>query len=139
MFERFTAEARHAVVNAQEEARLLGHDFIAAEHLILGIARVDPHLLALDEGVLRAAVVEALGGSMKLVDGFIPFRPEAQSAIEQALSVALTRGDRHIGPTQLLLALLEQEPVRELVRAAGAAPDDVVARLAATPPERGPE
>jgi ATP-dependent Clp protease ATP-binding subunit ClpA len=137
VFERFTDLARQAVMHAQEEARELGHPFIGAEHLLLGVARTDATLLGADEGRLRAAVVETVGSSMRLVEGFIPFTDEAKSAIAHALGVALARGDRYIGPTQLLLALLEQPRIRDLMRAAGASPEDVVARLApaAPPPE----
>ena len=37
MFERFTDRARRVVVAAQEEARLLGHNHIGSEHLLLGL------------------------------------------------------------------------------------------------------
>src|SRR5215469_10408732 len=37
MFERFTAEARRAIVQAQEEARRLQHNYIGTEHLLLGL------------------------------------------------------------------------------------------------------
>lgn len=37
MFERFTEAARGVVVNAQEQARTLGHSEILAEHLLLGV------------------------------------------------------------------------------------------------------
>jgi hypothetical protein len=78
---------------------------------------------------------------MKLVEGRIPFTGAAKSAIEHALGVALARGDRHIAPTQLLLALLEQPPTRDLVRTAGGDPDAIVARLAPAdpPPQHGSE
>jgi ATP-dependent Clp protease ATP-binding subunit ClpA len=130
VFERFTEAARQCVVRAQEEARDLGHEWIGSEHLVLGVAGVEPELLGVEPAKLRAAVVEALGSSMKLVKGRIPFTPEAKSAIEHALGVAIARHDRHIGPTQLLLALLEQTRVQDLVRAGGAAPEEVLARLA---------
>ena len=61
--------------------------------------------------------------------GADPFTPEAKSAIEHALGVAIARHDRHIGPTQVLLALLEQTPVQDLVRSAGVAPEEVLGRL----------
>lgn len=130
VFERFTGDARTCVVIAQEEARELGHSFIGSEHLLLGVVRVAPELLGLDVARVRAAVVAALGSSMKLVEERIPFTPEAKSAIEHALGVAIARHDRHIGPTQLLLGLLEQRRIRDLVTAAGAVPGDVIARLA---------
>ncbi len=130
VFERFTASGRMCVVRAQEEARELGHAFIGAEHLMLGIASVEPELLGVDQVKLRAAVVEALGSSMKLVEERIPFTPEARSAIEHALGVAIARHDRHIGPTQLLLALLDQPRIRDIARACGVAPEEVFERLA---------
>ena len=130
VFERFTEAARQCVVRAQEEARELGHESIGSEHLVLGVARVEPELLGVEPAKLRAAVVEALGSSMKLVEERIPFTPEAKSAIEHALGIAIARHDRHIAPTQLLLALLEQTPVQDLVRAGGVAPAEVLARLA---------
>jgi ATP-dependent Clp protease ATP-binding subunit ClpC len=37
VFERFTDRARRVVVLAQEEARLLGHNYIGTEHLLLGL------------------------------------------------------------------------------------------------------
>jgi ATP-dependent Clp protease ATP-binding subunit ClpA len=37
MFERFTPDARAAVVNAQQHARRLGHNFIGGEHLLLSV------------------------------------------------------------------------------------------------------
>ena len=37
MFERFTDRARRVVVLAQEEARMLNHDFVGTEHLLLGL------------------------------------------------------------------------------------------------------
>jgi ATP-dependent Clp protease ATP-binding subunit ClpA len=134
VFERFTDAARQAVMNAQEESRELGHPFIGAEHLLLGVARTDPSLLGVDERRLRATVVETVGSSMKLVEGYIPFTDGAKSAIEHALGVALARGDRHIGPTQLLLALLEQPAVRDILRASGGDPDAIVSRLAPADP-----
>jgi ATP-dependent Clp protease ATP-binding subunit ClpA len=41
MFERFTTQARGVVVDAQHEARLLNHDYIGTEHLLLGLLRED--------------------------------------------------------------------------------------------------
>jgi ATP-dependent Clp protease ATP-binding subunit ClpA len=137
VFERFTDAARQVVIDAQWEARELGHPFIGTEHLMLGVARTDPGLLGVDVARVRAAVVEAVGSSMKMVEGKIPFTGAAKSAIEHALGVALARGDRHIEPTSLLLALLEQPPMRDLVRASGGDPDAVLTRLApAAPPEQ---
>ncbi|HEY3239243.1 MAG TPA: Clp protease N-terminal domain-containing protein, partial [Acidimicrobiia bacterium] len=55
MFERFTDRARRVVVLAQDEARLLNHNYIGTEHLLLGLLREA-------EGV-AAQTLEALGVS----------------------------------------------------------------------------
>ena len=39
MFERFTERARQVVVLAQDEARMLRHDYIGTEHILLGLLR----------------------------------------------------------------------------------------------------
>lgn len=69
MFERFTTRARHAVVNAQEQARALGHARIGAEHVLLGIVSQPESIgakvltaLGVDEPAVRAEVA-ALGHS----------------------------------------------------------------------------
>jgi len=53
MFERFTDRAREVVVLAQQEARLLGHNYVGTEHILLG-------LLAEGTGV-AARVLAGLG------------------------------------------------------------------------------
>jgi ATP-dependent Clp protease ATP-binding subunit ClpA len=58
MFERFTSQARNAVIDAQEEARRLGHDCVGTEHVLLGLLRgegVAARVLA-DLGVAAGAV-----------------------------------------------------------------------------------
>ena len=57
MFERFTDRARQVVVLAQQEARMLGHDWIGTEHLLLGLIREG-------DGV-AAKVLESLGISLE--------------------------------------------------------------------------
>lgn len=38
MFERFTSDARAVVVQAQQQARRLGHGYVGCEHLLLAVA-----------------------------------------------------------------------------------------------------
>ncbi len=59
MFERFTDRARRVLVLAQEEARLLNHNFIGTEHILLG-------LLHEGEGV-AAKALESLGINLEAV------------------------------------------------------------------------
>src|SRR6478609_9242211 len=53
MFERFTDRARRVVVLAQEEAKMLNHNYIGTEHILLG-------LIHEGEGV-AAKALESLG------------------------------------------------------------------------------
>ena len=57
MFERFTDRARRVVVLAQEEARMLNHNYIGTEHILLG-------LIHEGEGV-AAKSLESLGISLE--------------------------------------------------------------------------
>ncbi len=70
MFERFTAAARQVVVGAQKQARLLGHDWIGTEHLLLGLfsdgADVAARVLAglgIERDQILEGVVETIGRS----------------------------------------------------------------------------
>jgi ATP-dependent Clp protease ATP-binding subunit ClpA len=69
MFERFTSEAREAVVGAQQQARELRHDHVGTEHLLLGLLTQEGTTAATAlgrHGVTRAAVagdvVRSIGG-----------------------------------------------------------------------------
>jgi ATP-dependent Clp protease ATP-binding subunit ClpC len=114
VFERFTDRARRVVVLAQEEARLLEHNFIGTEHLLLGLLHADDtagQLLAglgfrLDE--TRAHVEAAGKPSKRSPSGHIPFTPRAKKTLEMSLREALQMGDNFIGSEHLLLGLLRQ-------------------------------
>jgi ATP-dependent Clp protease ATP-binding subunit ClpC len=116
VFERFSDQARGVVVHAQEEARLLDHDFIGTEHLLLGLLRVDGcagsgllELLEVPSDVVRGRVMEIIGrGQNGPPSGHIPFTPRAKAVLEISLREALGLGDRHIGSEHLLLGLLRE-------------------------------
>ena len=125
MFQRYSERARQIVVLAQEEARALGHPFIAAEHLLLGAVRVGAvGELAVDD--VRRAVAAALGPTAVRVSGQMPFRPAAQAALERASRIA---GDREVLPAHVLLALLEDETVAAIVEGGGTPPRELGAEL----------
>jgi ATP-dependent Clp protease ATP-binding subunit ClpC len=70
MFERFTDRARRVVVLAQEEARMLHHDHIGTEHILLGLIRGGEGVAAQvlvklggDPGRVRQQVIQLLAGS----------------------------------------------------------------------------
>ena len=97
MFERFTERARQVVVLAQEEARILKHNYIGTEHILLGLLREEEGLAArvlesLDITVerVRAQVVRIVGSGEEVTSGQIPFTPRAKKVLELALREALS-------------------------------------------------
>src|ERR687889_78324 len=115
MFERFTERARQVVVLAQEEARILKHNYIGTEHILLGLLRQGEGLAArvlesLDINVerVRAQVVRIVGSGEEVTSGQIPFTPRAKKVLELALREALSLGHNYIGTEHILLGLVRE-------------------------------
>jgi ATP-dependent Clp protease ATP-binding subunit ClpA len=115
MFERFTNQSRRVVVLAQEEARLLNHNYIGTEHLLLGMLHegrgAAARALATMDVTLPAAreqVVAIIGRGQAQPSGHIPFTPRAKKSLELSLREALQLGDGYIGTGHLLLGLIHQ-------------------------------
>ncbi|HUC15471.1 MAG TPA: Clp protease N-terminal domain-containing protein [Acidimicrobiales bacterium] len=115
MFERFTHESRRVLVLAQEEARLLSHNFIGTEHLLLGLIRqgdgVAAHALAslgIRLEAVRAAVEETIGPAGASITGSPPFTPRAKKVLELSLREALQLGHNYIGTEHILLGLVRE-------------------------------
>jgi ATP-dependent Clp protease ATP-binding subunit ClpA len=109
VFERFTEEARMAMVHAQEEARRLEHERIATEHLLLGCARADVSMAALLPSVedMRAELVR-VAGEGRHSGGQIPFSERLTKTLELGLREAHRREQSWIGTPHLVLAVTEQ-------------------------------
>ncbi len=112
-----TAPARMAVRLGRQEARAMGSDVVGSEHILLGVLRSGDHA--------AAKVLQDLGVSLDLarsaaqstlVDGRPPepagadgISTYARSVLEQSLREAVARGENHLGPEHLLLALLRED------------------------------
>ncbi len=115
MFERFTDRARRVVVLAQEEARLLNHNYIGTEHILLGLihegegvaAKALESLGIALEGV-RSQVEEIIGQGQQAPSGHIPFTPRAKKVLELSLREALQLGHNYIGTEHILLGLIRE-------------------------------
>jgi ATP-dependent Clp protease ATP-binding subunit ClpA len=115
MFERFTNRARHVVVLSQEEARLLNHNYIGTEHILLGVLgepdSIGGQVLAsfgfTRDGV-REEVVEKVGRGKKPLSGHIPFTPRAKKTLELSLREALAIKHNYIGTEHILLGLIRE-------------------------------
>ena len=115
MFERFTDRARRVVVLAQEEARLLNHNYIGTEHILLGLIHEGEGVAAkalesmgtsLD--AVRAQVEEIIGQGQQAPSGHIPFTPRAKKVLELSLREALQLGHNYIGTEHILLGLIRE-------------------------------
>jgi ATP-dependent Clp protease ATP-binding subunit ClpA len=113
MFERFTDRARRTVVAAQDEARLLGHNHIGSEHLLLGLLDVPGgvalHVLesaGITAEAARVQLEEIAGSGSKSPKGHIPFTPRAKKVLELSLREALDQGKSYIGTEHILLAVI---------------------------------
>ncbi len=115
MFERFTDRARRVVVLAQEEARMLNHNYIGTEHILLGLihegegvaAKALESLNISLDGV-RQQVEEMIGQGQQAPSGHIPFTPRAKKVLELSLREALQLGHNYIGTEHILLGLIRE-------------------------------
>ena len=138
MFERFTNQSRRVVVLAQEEARMLNHNYIGTEHLLLGLLREERGsaaraLTAMDVtlAAARDQVVAIIGRGQQQPSGHIPFTPRAKKSLELSLREALQLDDGYIGTGHLLLGLIRQgdNMAVKILGTLGANLDDLRARV----------
>ena len=115
MFERFTDRARRVVVLAQEEARMLNHNYIGTEHVLLGlihegegIAAKALESLGISLDAVREQVQEIIGQGQQAPSGHIPFTPRAKKVLEYSLREALQLGHNYIGTEHILLGLIRE-------------------------------
>jgi ATP-dependent Clp protease ATP-binding subunit ClpC len=115
MFERFTDRARRVVVLAQEEARLLNHNYIGTEHILLGLVREGDGVaaralesLGISLEAVRQHVEEIIGRGKQAPSGHIPFTPRAKKVLELSLREAHQLGHNYIGTEHILLGLIRE-------------------------------
>jgi ATP-dependent Clp protease ATP-binding subunit ClpC len=100
---------------AQEEARMLNHNYIGTEHILLGLIHEGEGVAAKGlealgislEGV-RAQVEEIIGQGQQAPSGHIPFTPRAKKVLELSLREALQLGHNYIGTEHILLGLIRE-------------------------------
>jgi hypothetical protein len=115
VFERFTDRARRVVVLAQEESRLLNHDYIGTEHLLLGLVHEGQGIaaqalesLGISLEAVRGQVEAIIGHGVAAPSGHIPFTPRAKKVLELSLREALQLGHNYIGTEHILLGLIRE-------------------------------
>jgi len=115
MFEGFTDRARRVVVLAQEEARMLNHNYIGTEHLLLGlihegegVAAKTLESLGISLQAVRQQVEEIIGQGQQAPSGHIPFTPRAKKVVELSKREALQLGHHYIGTEHILLGMIRE-------------------------------
>ena len=115
MFERFTTRASRVVVLAQEEARMLNHNYLGTEHILLGLIREGGggaakalESLGISLDAVRQQVEEIIGQGQQAPSGHIPFTPRAKKVLELSLREALQLGHTYIGTEHILLGLIRE-------------------------------
>jgi ATP-dependent Clp protease ATP-binding subunit ClpC len=115
MFERFTDRARRVVVLAQDEARMLKHNYIGTEHILLGLIHEGEGVAAEALGSLgisldavRQQVEELIGQGQVAPSGHIPFTPRGKKVLELSLRESVQLGHNYIGTEHILLGLIRE-------------------------------
>jgi len=115
MFQRFTDRARRVVFLAQEEARLLRHNYVGTEHILLGllhegegVAAQALESLGINREAARQQVEQIIGQGQQAPGGHIAFTPRAKKVLELSLREALALGHNHVGTEHLLLGMLRE-------------------------------
>ena len=115
MLERFTDQARRVVVLAEEEARMLDHNWIGTEHLLLGVLREGDGVaartlasLGISLQPVRQQVEEIIGPVQQVPAEHIPFTPRSKKVLELSLRESLQLGHDRVGTGHLLLGLIRE-------------------------------
>ena len=115
MFERYTDRARRVVVLAQEEARMLNHNYIGTEHILLGlihegegVAAKALESLGISLDAVRQQVEEIIGQGQQAPSGHIPFTPRAKKVLDLSRREASQFGHNYIGTEHILLGLIRE-------------------------------
>ena len=115
MFDRFTDRARRVIVLAQDEARMLNHNYIGTEHILLGlihegegVAAKALEALGISLEAVREQVEEIIGKGQQAPTGHIPFTPRAKKVLELSMREALQINHPYIGTEHILLGLIRE-------------------------------
>ena len=115
MFDRFTDRARRVIVLAQDEARMLNHNYIGTEHILLGlihegegVAAKALEALGISLEAVREQVEEIIGQGQQAPTGHIPSTPRAQNVLDPPMREALQINHPYIGTEHILLGLIRE-------------------------------
>ena len=115
MLERFTDRARRVVRLAEEEARMLSHNWIGTEHILLGLIREGDGVaakalesLGISLDAVRQQVEEIIGRGQQVPPEAISFTPRAKKVLELSLHESVRLRHNYIGTEHILLGLIRE-------------------------------
>ncbi len=129
LFERLIEGARQVFALAQEEARAMGHNYIGAEHILLGLLCEEKGLAAralqtfgITVDRVRGQVVKIVGPGEEITAGQIPFTAFSKRVVDLSMDEALNLGHKHIGTEHILLGLagVKEDVAGQILRGFGA-------------------
>jgi len=118
MYERFTDRARKVMLLANHEAERFNHEYIAPEHILLGLVKEGSGVaacvlknLGVDLRRIRLEVEKlmSVGPDPGAPAGKLPLTPLAKNVIEYAMAEARDLGHNCVGTEHLLLGLVREE------------------------------
>lgn len=110
-FRQFSKPFVKIVMLAQEEARRLGHNYVGAEHLLIGLLSTDSRARQMlnDAGIdlegVKTEIEKISGRGSGFLAVEMPFTPQATKALDRATNLALSNGAA-IQPEHLLIGVL---------------------------------
>ena len=114
-YDTFTQRARKVLSLAQEEAQRFQHNYIGAEHLLLGLVREGEGVaakvlsnLGVELNKVRDAVEAMIGRGDPIVLGELGLTPRAKKVLELAVDEAHRLNHHYIGTERLLLGLMRE-------------------------------
>jgi ATP-dependent Clp protease ATP-binding subunit ClpA len=115
MIHRFSDAAKESLNCARKEAQRLNHDYLAPEHMLLGLIRDEKNSavailvdMGVDHATVRAATEQAVARGKTVEFSQFQFTPSAKKALEAAMDEASRLGDTYIGTMHLVLGLLAE-------------------------------
>jgi hypothetical protein len=115
MFRRFSPRAREVIISAQQEARVLHHNYIGTEHVLLGLLRDREgvagrtlQVLGISPETVREQILDIIGEGHQEPAGHIPFTPRTKRVLELAVREAVQLGHLYVGTEHILLGLVRE-------------------------------
>lgn len=113
-FDKFTKNAKKALMAATQEAKNLGHNYIGTEHLLLGIVKEEGmagdilRQMGLTDEMVTRSILHLIGkGNYQFSDAF-GYTPRTKKVLEQSYAEAKRLDRNYVGTEHILLALFKE-------------------------------